>query len=155
MLPPSRTTLAIVKPLTEKFCCTCGAAFQFVFPAWLALIVQVPAPTKVTVPPETVQTLVVGGGEGDGQARGRSRSRRIGRAPDRRRSPGALEVKLIVWLPLLTVNDCCDLGAAFQLVLPAWLALMVQVPTVTKVTVEPATVQTLVVAEREGDREAG
>ena len=36
-------------PVTEKLCCTCGAAFQFVLPAWLALIAQVPAPMKVTV----------------------------------------------------------------------------------------------------------
>ena len=53
---------------------------------------------------------------------------------------------MIVWLPLLTVNDCCTWGAAFQLALPAWLASIVQVPTVTKVTVVPEMVQTLVVA---------
>ena len=54
---------------------------------------------------------------------------------------------MIVWLPLLIVKDCWTWGAAFQLVLPAWLALIVQVPTVTKVTVVPETVQMLVVAE--------
>ena len=37
--------------------------------------------------------------------------------------------------------------AAFQLALPAWLALIVQVPTATNVTVVPETVQMLVVAE--------
>ena len=61
--------------------------------------------------------------------------------------PGALEVKLIVWLPLLIVNDCCTCGAAFQLALPAWLALIVQVPTLMRLMVEPETVQVGVVAE--------
>ena len=61
--------------------------------------------------------------------------------------PGALEVKLIVWLPLLIANDCWVCGAAFQLALPAWLALMVQVPTLTRVMVDPETVQVAVVAE--------
>ena len=54
---------------------------------------------------------------------------------------------MIVWLPLLIVKDCWTWGAAFQFALPAWSALIVQVPTVTKVTVVPETVQTLVVAE--------
>ena len=56
-------------------------------------------------------------------------------------------MKVIVWLPLLIVKLRCTCVAAFQLVSPAWLALIVQVPTVTKVTVVPETVQTLVVAE--------
>ena len=54
---------------------------------------------------------------------------------------------MIVWLPLLIVKDCWTCGAAFQLASPAWLALIVQVPTATKVTVVPDTVQTPVVAE--------
>ena len=60
---------------------------------------------------------------------------------------GAVEVKLIVWLPLLIVKLCCTWVAAFQFASPGWLALMVQVPMVTKVTVEPETVQTAVVAD--------
>ena len=48
----------------------------------------------------------------------------------------------------LTLNDCCTCGAALKLALPGWLALMVQVPVVTKPS-KPVlvTVQTLVVAE--------
>ena len=54
---------------------------------------------------------------------------------------------MIVWLPLLIAKVCGAWRAAFQLVSPAWLALMVQVPTATKVTVVPDTVQTPVVAD--------
>lgn len=39
--------------------CTCGAALNVASPLWLALIVQVPAETSVTVVPETVQVLEV------------------------------------------------------------------------------------------------
>ncbi len=38
-------------------------------------------------------------------------------------------------------------GAGFQVALPAWLALMVQVPVVSSVTLVPETVHTAVVAE--------
>ena len=62
---------------------------------------------------------------------------------------------MIVWLPLLIVKDCWTWGAAFQFALPAWSALIVQVPTVTKVTVVPETVQTLVVAELKVTASAG
>jgi hypothetical protein len=48
---------------------------------------------------------------------------------------------------LVIVKLRCTCVAAFQLVSPGWLALIVQVPTVTKVAVVPETVQTLVVAD--------
>jgi hypothetical protein len=41
---------------TVKLRETCGAALKFVFPAWSALIVQVPGATIVTVLPASVQT---------------------------------------------------------------------------------------------------
>ncbi len=51
---------------------------------------------------------------------------------------GAVEVKLIVWLPRATAKLCCTCGAAFQFALPAWLALITQVPAPMKLTVLPA-----------------
>jgi hypothetical protein len=46
--------------LTVKDWLTCGAAAYAEFPAWFALMVQVPVATKVNVPPlVTVQTPVV------------------------------------------------------------------------------------------------
>ena len=55
--------------------------------------------------------------------------------------------KVMVWLPLPMVKLCWTCGAAFQLVSPPWFALIVQRPTVAKVTEIPATVQTEVVAD--------
>jgi hypothetical protein len=55
-------------------------------------------------------------------------------------------VNEIVWLPMVTVKDCATCGAAAKVPLPAWFALIVQVPIATSVTLVPATVQTPVVA---------
>ena len=49
----------------------------------------------------------------------------------------------MVWLAFATENDCVTAGAAFHVVLPLWLAVMVQVPTATKLTVVPLNVQML------------
>ena len=81
-------------------------------PAWLASRMQVPAAVKVTTPAEMVQpvleasTVMV-----TGQARRRSPS---GCRWRRRRSAlaGAVEVKVMVWVPLPTVKDCWTWGAA-------------------------------------------
>jgi hypothetical protein len=131
--------LLIVKPR-----CTCMAAFQLVLPAWSALIVQVPTVTKVTVVPDTVQTLVVADVMVTASPEEAVALTVTGPWSKRLSASAA---KVIVWLPLLIVKPCWTWDAAFQLALPAWSALMVQVPTVTKVTVVPETVQTLVVAE--------
>jgi len=56
-------------------------------------------------------------------------------------------VKVIVWLPFVTWNDCCTSSAAFQFELPAWLAFTVQIPTETSVTLVPVTEQTPGVAD--------
>jgi hypothetical protein len=45
--------------LTVKLCATGGAGAYVPFPAWLASMVHVPAETRVTAVPETVQTPVV------------------------------------------------------------------------------------------------
>ena len=63
MLPEEQSKFEFVKDSmrcdTVKLCWTWGAAFQLLLPAWLALIVHVPAPTKVTVEPDTVHTEAV------------------------------------------------------------------------------------------------
>ena len=48
--------------------------------------------------------------------------------------PGAVEVKVMVWLPLATVTFCWTWVAAFQTALPAWLASSLQVPAALKLT---------------------
>src|ERR1043166_5015750 len=53
--------------------------------------------------------------------------------------------KLIAWFAFATVTFCVACTAGDQLVFPAWLAAMVQVPTPTKLTVLPLTVQNPVV----------
>ena len=44
---------------TSNDCWTCGAGSNSPFPAWFASTVHVPAPTKLTVTPDTVQTAGV------------------------------------------------------------------------------------------------
>ena len=130
--------------LIVKDCWTWGAAFQFALPAWLALIVQVPTVTKVTVVAGDGADTGGGGAEADREAGGGG-----GADGDRGLIEGlagerAEGDRLVA---LADREGLLDLGAAFQFALPAWLALIVQVPTVTKVTVVPETVQTPVVAE--------
>ncbi len=45
--------------------------------------------------------------------------------------------ELIVWLPLLTVNDCWTCGAALKLPLPAWFASITQLPAPVNDTTPP------------------
>ena len=47
----------------------------------------------------------------------------------------------MVWLPATMVIDCWAGVAAFQLVSPAWVALMRQVPMAVKLTIPPTRVQ--------------
>ena len=46
---------------TAKDCCVCGAAANSSSPSWLASIVQVPPPMKLTVEPEIVHTELLAG----------------------------------------------------------------------------------------------
>jgi hypothetical protein len=46
---------------TASDCCAWGAGAYSEFPAWLASIVHVPMPTKLTVEPEIVQTELLAG----------------------------------------------------------------------------------------------
>ena len=61
---------------------------------------------------------------------------------------GLVEVKVIVWLALLTVIDCWTWVAAFQLVLPAWLASTTQVPPAVKLTTPALKVHPVLVPSR-------
>ena len=69
-------------------------------------------------------------------------------APPAVTGEGLVEVKVIVWLPLLTVIDCWTWGAAFQLVLPAWLASILQVPTPVKLMTPAFKVHPVLVPSR-------
>ena len=46
---------------TVTVCCTCGAARKVLFPAWLALMVQLPMAWKLTWAPVRVQTALLAG----------------------------------------------------------------------------------------------
>jgi hypothetical protein len=141
-----KTWLVGVPFVTAKPWVTCGAAFQFGLPPWLALMLHVPVLMRVTLVPETVHTAVVV----------------EVKATVREEDAVALTVKgvwsrlrsaspasVIVWLPGLIVKLRATWGAAFQSVLAAWFALTVQVALlpVTNATVVPETVQTEVVPE--------
>ena len=114
-------------------------------PAWSALIAQVPVPTSETVAPETVQT----------PALVRSVEKETGRpelavAETLYMEPtaepaGGVELKLIdctLSEGVVTAKDCCTCTAGWNVPLPAWSALTMQVPAPTNDTVEPETVHT-------------
>ena len=108
------------------------------------MITQVPAPWNVTVLPAIAQMLL------DTAAMLKLTARpdvavaaTVYAVPPTVAAAGAVEVKLIVWLPAPTAKLCCTCGAAFQFALPAWFALIAQVPALWNVTLEPAIAQTL------------
>ena len=111
------------------------------------MIVQVPRPTFVTNIPDTVQTLVV---EDENETTNFEEAAAESPKPVPVKSEVFLVPGLgnsIVWSPARTVNET-DTGAASKMVaVPAWLASIVQVPAVSRVTVLPLTVHTLDVCE--------
>ena len=119
----------------------CGAAFQFAEPAWLPLIVHVPRVRSVAVVPETVQT------EGVVLDSTTVRPAFVVAEIVGVDVSGCdkMEPNDIVWLPFTILKDCATCVAGLYVTLPAWLALIVQVPTETGVTVVPLTVHTEVV----------
>lgn len=109
-------------------------------PAWLAASVQLPAATKVKAVPLTVHTA----GVLDANVTGRPELALAIKAAGALPSvwlPG--DTKVMVCAPWLTAKDCTTEVAALKLALPAWLALMVQVPTPTSVALVLATVHTV------------
>jgi hypothetical protein len=111
------------------------------------VIVQVPNATFETNIPETVQTLVV---EDENDTTKFEEAAADSPMP----LPVKSEVFLVpgfgnsmVWSPAKTVKET-DTGLASKtVVLPAWLASIVQVPVVSRVTVLPLTEHTLDVCE--------
>ena len=109
-------------------------------------MVQVPGATVVTVKSAAVHTAVVlevndTASPDDADA---------DRATDLPTAAGDGWAKSIVcdFFPAaFTLNECCTGRAGAQVSLPSWVAVMVQVPGATVVTVESATVHTAVVLE--------
>ena len=111
-------------------------------PDWLALIEQVPAATSDSVLPLTLHTAGLVDAKLTGKPELALATRAAGRLP-RVWSAGLL--KLMVWASkgaAPTVNACTTGVAAAKPALPAWLALMLQVPSATSVKLLPLTVQT-------------
>lgn len=115
-----------------------------VLPAWLALMVQDPALTSVSVVPLTVHTLVVVEAS-------------VTTRPELDEATKAGVAVPKAWLPGVTkVMDCAagttvklraTMAAAAKVVLPGWLAVTEQLPALSKVTVVPLTLQTLGVVD--------
>lgn len=108
-------------------------------PAWLAATVQLPAATKVRAVPLTVHTAGVLDANVAGRPELAFAIKAAGAVPSVW-LPG--DTKVMVCAPGLTTKDCTTAVAALKLALPAWLAVMVQVPTPTSVALVLATVQT-------------
>jgi hypothetical protein len=130
--------------VTAKLSLTGGAAPQLVLPPCVAWMVQVPAPTSVTVVPNTVHTAVDWELKLTASPELALALTANGAAPNT--WPDSAP-NVIVWLPAVTGKPWLTGVAAPQLVLPPCVAWMVHVPTATNVTVPPDTVQTDEVVE--------
>jgi hypothetical protein len=127
---------------TVKLRLTGVAAAQFVLPAWVAWRLQVPAVSSVTELPDTVHTV------GVVEARFTAKLElAVALTVNGTVVKVRFEIvpKVMVWVPWVTEKLRLTDAAAAQLVLPAWLAVIVQVPTAIGVTVVPVTVHTPVV----------
>ena len=116
-------------------------------PDWLALTVQPPTATSVSVLPLTVQTLGVVEEKLTAKPE-LALAASAGGAVPRVWLPGEVKVMVCAVSGAATTWKTCDtVGAARYALLPAWLALMLQLPTATNVSVLPLTVHTLGVVE--------
>ena len=113
-------------------------------PGCVALIVQVPAATSVTVEPDTVQTAVVADAKLTANPEEAVALTVNGGVPSVWFESAP---KVMVWLPCVTWKLWLTGVAAAQLALPAWVAWMVQAPVASSVTVVPETPHTFVVWE--------
>ena len=110
-------------------------------------MVQVPAATSVSVLPLTVQMPVVVDAKLTARLELALAINAAGVVP-RVWLPGELKVMVCAVSGAATTWKVCDtVGAPRYALLPAWLALMEQLPTATSVSVLPLTVQTLGVVE--------
>src|SRR6185503_5674780 len=129
---------------TLKLCETCGAALYVASPGWLALMVQVPAATRVTVVPETVQTEPVPELNATGRPELAVAETVKGGSPY---TLAASAPKVIVWAVFAIVKLRATCGAGLYVELPTWSARIVQTPIARMDTVSPETVQTSTVPE--------
>ena len=113
-------------------------------PAWLATMVQVPAATSVSVVPLTVQVLGVVELKVTARPELALAASGGGGVP-RVWLPG--EAKVMVCDAFATVMTRDTVTAAAKMLLPAWLASMMQVPAATSVSVVPLAEQVLGVVE--------
>jgi hypothetical protein len=121
-----------------------GAAAYVPLPAWLAVTLHVPVDTSVSVLPLTVHT--------DGVVEAKPTAKpevavavRVTEPAVSNWLPG--EVKVMVCERCATVKLLATDVAAAYVALPAWLAVTVQVPAETSVSVLPLTVHTALVLE--------
>ena len=129
---------------TEKLRDTTVAALKVPLPGWLASTVQVPGETSVSTVPLTVQTC----GVADANETVKSDvdvAASAGGAVPSVCAPG--ELKVMTWVAVNTVKLTVMAGAGANTALPGWLAVMLQVPADTSVSVLPLTVQTAVVVD--------
>src|SRR5258708_749637 len=129
---------------TVKLRVTGVAAAQFVLPAWVAWMLQVPAVTSVMEFPDTVHTVGVVEARLTGKPELAVALTVNGTVVKVRFE---IVPRVMVWVPCVTVKLRLTDAAAAQLALPAWLAVIEQVPTAIGVTVVPVTVHTPVVDE--------
>lgn len=113
-------------------------------PAWLAATVQLPAATKVSTLPVTVQTAAVLEAKDTGRPELLLATNAAGLLP-KAWLPG--DTKVMVCAAGLTVKVLATEVAGKKLALPAWLAVMVQLPTLSSVALVLATVHTASVDE--------
>ena len=126
---------------TVKLRLTGLAAPKLALPAWLAVMEQVPAASKVTVLPLTLQIEGVVDASCTVKPEVALAVSTGGVIPS---VCVASPLKLMVWLVSgagETVKLLLTGLAALKLALPAWLAVMEQVPAASKVTVLPLTLQ--------------
>ena len=114
------------------------------FPAWLATSVQVPAATSVKVLPLTVQTPGVLDAKLTASAEVELATSAAGVVPSVW-LPG--DTKVMLCAPAPTVKLFVTGVAAAKPALPAWLAVMEQLPAASSVAAVPLTVHTAGVAE--------
>lgn len=110
VLPVRAANVIVWAPLdTVNDCVTCAAALKLTLPVWFVAIVQVPSATMVTVEPEMVQTGVVV--EVNVTARLDEAVADTVNGAEPKPLP-ASAAKVIVCVPLDTVNDCVTCVAA-------------------------------------------
>ena len=108
-------------------------------PAWFAVIEQTPTATSVTEAPLTVHTGAVVLLNVTAKPEVAVAVKATGLAP-KAVSGGC--VKPMLWIPCNTWNVAVTAAAAAKLPLPAWFAVIEQVPTATSDTDDPLTAHT-------------